>query len=235
MDRVHTWGALEQVASADLNTIQDNATGLLQLDGLWVSKPIVSCYDGASINLTGGGNIILGNKMKVNQGGSLNATGVAGGTWYYIYAYDDGTNKINFERSTTAPDNYLMYKTGDTTRRYVCAMIGTATNTVQPFYFSAGRMQYAKSSTAFISSSSSTGTATVSLVPPHVKLAIVRATLSAAGSAQILFHGGVTGTFAATGDACEGAVPTDSSQQVDWIISGGGTLIATTVGYYDQP
>ena len=49
---------------------------------------------------------------------------LAADTRYYIYGYESG-GSLAFERSTTAPDNRLQYKTGDKTRVYVTTFITT--------------------------------------------------------------------------------------------------------------
>lgn len=120
------------------------------------------------------------------------------GTWYYVYAYPDGSGGVNFEVSTTAPDNSgttddggAVWKSGGTTRRYLgsfCTYTDGA-SVVRPmpmFQASGGRYHYVWSAvsetlippltTLTTSGGSVTDTETIDLsdwVPPHARVGIV--------------------------------------------------------------
>lgn len=63
---------------------------------------------------------------------------LAADTRYYIYAYESG-GSLAFERSTTAPDDKLQYKTGDKTRVYISTFI-TSDSSVPMGYTQSGRV-----------------------------------------------------------------------------------------------
>ena len=59
-------------------------------------------------------------------------------TRYWIYGYESG-GLLAYERSTTAPDNRLQYKTGDKTRVYITTFV-TADDAVPMPYTQSGRV-----------------------------------------------------------------------------------------------
>ena len=129
---------------------------------------------------------------------TLTLPSLSSGTWYYVYAYPDGSGGVSFEVSTTAPDNSgttgdggAMWKSGGTTRRYLgsfCTYTDGA-SVVRPmpmFQASGGRYHYVWSAvsemlippltTLTTSGGSVADTETIDLsdwVPPHARVGIV--------------------------------------------------------------
>ena len=157
---------------------------------------------------------------------TLTLPSLSSGTWYYVYAYPDGSGGVSFEVSTTAPDNSgttgdggAMWKSGGTTRRYLGSfrtyIDGASVVRPLPMHQTAGgRYIYRKSEVsetlvpalAVLTSSggSVTDEATVSLtgwVPPHARVALVemRITLANQEDSPVLsiYEGG--NAFTASG------------------------------------
>lgn len=188
MDRVHSWAAGEQVASADLNNIQDEAASLYQVAWTWRGRrPTLSCT---------GANLVVGEHTGVGVGATqaaavlvaacaettLNLSGLTPSAWYYLYAYDDA-GACGYEWSTTVPDGGLAYKTGDQTRAYVGCFYATGAALALPFRMVGGRYTYRISAVALASLTAyydATASATyidlslATFMPPHSRTARLR-------------------------------------------------------------
>lgn len=150
MDRVTTYAALDEVASADLNAIQDNALGIAQVTGRWVTRPTLRSTGNGDVVVGATAGLILGTSTVLPAKGE---TTVSGGTlsvnaWHYVYAYNS-SGAIAYEVSTTVPDSHLRHKAGDTTRAYVgCARSANSTSAFMPFVMHGGRYVYQLSALA---------------------------------------------------------------------------------------
>lgn len=72
--------------------------------------------------------------------GSGGVPSLAASTWYYVYAYPDGSGGVSFEvTSITAPDTSLTWRSGGTTRRYIGCYLATTSGTkILPFRQTSG-------------------------------------------------------------------------------------------------
>lgn len=122
---------------------------------------------------------------KISGGGNL-----ANSTWYYVYAFNNA-GSVDYEISTTAPLASRRTKTGDTTRRYLGCFPTLSTGAPVPLRASRGRYVYRHSGSAVadtrvLSSGNQTTNTAVdcsALVPPHARLATVRAELVSTATA----------------------------------------------------
>lgn len=128
---------------------------------------------------------------------TLTLPSLSSGTWYYVYAYPDGSGGVSFEVSTTAPDNSgttgdggAMWKSGGTARRYLGSFRTyiDGASVVRPYPMlqcGGGRYLYRRSEVSeALVPAVHTLTAPVSLVqqdtvslagfvPPHARVALV--------------------------------------------------------------
>ena len=149
---------------------------------------------------------------------TLTLPSLSSGTWYYVYAYPDGSGGVSFEVSTTAPDNSgttgdggALWKSGGTTRRYLGSFRTyiDGASVVRPLPMhqtSGGRYRYRRSEVSeALVPPVHTLTAPVSLVqedtvdlsgfvPPHARMALVELRTQLAVSTYAidlkLFEGG---------------------------------------------
>ncbi|WLG43220.1 hypothetical protein [Pseudomonas sp. FP1740] len=112
------------------------------IDGLipsWISATSVAVSPGAAYIPSTASNLVSASAL-VLTGLSLSAT-----TWYYLYLYDNaGTPAI--ELVTTAPDvayaGTARTKTGDTSRRFICALRAQAANVIRSFIWADDYVNY---------------------------------------------------------------------------------------------
>lgn len=176
-----------------LLALQQRTDILAERAGAWGPPVSVVCEDNKAITIA----------LALAVGGILRTTGtsytptvgtISVDTWYYLYAKVTA-GAIAFEHGTTAPDAYQQHKSGDTTRRFVCAFRtytdafnGNADNVgIHPFRRGPdGRTHYlfpvlvgsAKADTAYADQSAAVA------VPPHGRLATIMAVLSNGSGAQ---------------------------------------------------
>jgi len=129
-------------------------------------------------------------KVLSYAGGTIGASKIQGGgnlansDWYYVYAYNNG-GTIDFEISTTAPDDARLVKNGDSTRVYLGCFPTTSAGAPIPLRKSGNRVVYRHSGSAVAdtrvlntsSATSNTAVDCAALVPPHSRLATIRAEL----------------------------------------------------------
>lgn len=139
MDRYNTGAPGAVVPSAGWNDIQDRALGIAQVPGAWVDghRPAMFMPGDNTIVIAATPGLCLGGVVLPAK---AQTTLTVGGTltnpaWYYVYAYNNA-GAIAYEASTTAPDSSFLYKSGDSTRRYVGPAHANSTST-----FDAARMQ----------------------------------------------------------------------------------------------
>lgn len=135
-------------------------------------------------------------KVLPYAGGTIGAAQIQGGgnlassDWYYVYAYNNA-GTIAFEISTTAPDGPRATKSGDATRRYLGCFPTTSAGAPIPLRASRGRYVYRHSGSAAAdtrvltggSATSNTAVECAALVPPHSRLAKIRAQLTSTAAA----------------------------------------------------
>ena len=192
MDAVHTYAAGDEVASADLNNIQEQAASLYQVAWSWRGRrPTLSC-DGANIIVGAHQGCAAGTSQAdavLIAGTGLTTTALSGrssNTWYYVYAYDNA-GVCAYEWSTTVPDASGSCKTGDGTRAYVGCFRATAATTALPFRMVDGRYTYRTSAVAAASlqayydataEASYTDLSLAAFMPPHTRAARLRVLLA---------------------------------------------------------
>lgn len=156
IEGLHSPARTYLLTSPNLNILPLGWVGLLDSGGQWtlIYHNVTTVYD-------------------VTTSGALVAD-----TRYYIYAYESG-GSLAFERSTTAPDTRLQYKTGDKSRVYVTTFV--TTDLALPIgYTQSGRVFTYET---FVPSTSEAGTA----AGPHGNLVLNDAVL--VGAATVLSLG----------------------------------------------
>lgn len=155
IEGLHSPARTYLLTSPNLNILPLGWVGLLDSGGQWtlIYHNVTTVYD-------------------VTTSGALVAD-----TRYYIYAYESG-GSLAFERSTTAPDTRLQYKTGDKSRVYVTTFV--TTDLALPIgYTQSGRVFTYET---FVPSTSEAGTA----AGPHGNLVLNDAVLVGAATALSL-------------------------------------------------
>jgi hypothetical protein len=136
--------------------------------------------------------------VKSYAGGTIGASKISGGgnlsnsTWYYVYAYLN-SGSIDFEISTTAPAGSKLVKNGDASRVYLGCFPTTSAGAPIPLRAVRGRYVYNFSGSAVAdtrvlnagNATSNTAVDLAGLVPPHSRMATLRAeAVSTTGSAN---------------------------------------------------
>lgn len=160
MQRQRTFTFQSQVPFADLDTWQDRCADVLAVNGLMLGGADLSSVDGSTIGISKIDALSLGaaanaSGIVLSTSGASSFTpttdvttglGIVANTWYYLYAYNSGSAAspvLSFECASTGPDAAKVFKSGDTSRRYVGSFrTETATTTIQPFTASRGRYQW---------------------------------------------------------------------------------------------
>lgn len=128
---------------------QSNASGAGYIEGLipqWNSATSISVSPGSAA-LPSPARSLLSSSTLTLSGLTLSAT-----TWYYLYLYDNaGTPAI--ELVTTAPSapytGTARTKTGDTSRRFICALRAQAANTLRNFLWGPDYVNYTDIATLY--------------------------------------------------------------------------------------
>ena len=184
---------------------------------------------GAAYVHAGGGITIT--QTKVEGGGN---TLTAAAQWWYVYAFRDGSS-LDYQISTTAPSAGLAFKTGGVLYRYLGCFRTLSTGVPIAVRACRGVYRYRRSAQAVAdlrvlaassSATSNTAIACASLVPPHARIAAVRAVVTCGdinyteGYLRTNGDGGLDEVTVyappavnASGSWC-GDVETDASQQI---------------------
>jgi hypothetical protein len=207
MLRVRTYTSNSPVASADLNAIQDNAAGIAQLHGHWLSRPFLRCHDGTDLSVGPTEGLFLSTATVLPAASTYTFTGSAitsltPDTWYYVYAYNN-SGVIAYEISSNAPvtgSGWLVTKTGDTAKIYVGAVRayddgGTTKllavdmqNRIYTYRHGATTAQLGYSLVLTDQNATTIQTVNCSkLIPPHSKIAKVRIYTRALGAGNVDF------------------------------------------------
>lgn len=200
MDRVTTYVNPSPVLSADLNTIQDNALGIAQLNGYTIGTlPRITTRATTIVDVSFCGPFVIGNKyVQPFAGGTSNVGTLAVNSWYYVYAFDAGSGVAGIEyNSTTVPDARLQYKNGTNTHLYLgCYRTNAAGIVVHATYVNRQCLydlsNRGSNSDIILNAGNSTAIAAVSCVnhlPPHARILIAEFQLRALT---------LTGAFAAS-------------------------------------
>lgn len=205
---------------------------------------VVTGTSGGVYRALSGGGVAIG-ATKILGGGNL-----ANSTWHYVYCWDNA-GTLDYEITTTAPSGSRRTKSGDATRRYLGCFRTTSAGAPIPVRASRGRYVYDLGGglTALFDAlsggadTSFTAVSLASLVPPHARLATVRALATAgaapgiAGAVEVQSYGSAsTGTHSVYSPSVTGFtnattydIPTDSSQRVQYRVVGGGAAPTATI------
>lgn len=129
---------------------QSNASGPGYIEGLipqWNSATSISVSPGSAA-LPSPAAALLSTSTLTLSGLTLSAT-----TWYYLYIYDNaGTPAL--ELVTAAPDapytGTARTKTGDTTRRFICALRAQAANVIRSFIWADDYVNYTDAAALYL-------------------------------------------------------------------------------------
>lgn len=144
-------------------------------------------------------------------------------TWYYVYAFCDGTATTAFYISTTAPEASLTWRTGaEGVDRYIGCFRTNGSGAPLPMRMHRGRYTYRPFYVQALAFGNSTTFAAVdlsSVVPPHARIAHLRLNLTGNYAAQLRTTGAASGyaTFAEGYSPIE--IEADSAQSVDYLVS----------------
>jgi hypothetical protein len=187
MERVETYGALEEVASADLNTWQDNSLGIAQAPYIIVGCPYVYCTDGTNLKISGITGLVLPGFPNGNYSTAVESTynpvaALSADTWYYLYAFSNA-GTIAFGETTTPPNNALT--TLGANQRYLTCFRTDGSGNIRKFRCDRGDYLWDFSGEAsndfrVLNSGTATSFTDVSLstfVPPHARMAKIKAIL----------------------------------------------------------
>lgn len=111
--------------SSDLETLEATVTalGTPYTDHMYINGLDVEWISATSIRVKSGGCYLPATNRIVTKSTdtTINPTGLAADTWYYVYAIDTA-GALSFEYNTTIPVVYMgtaKQKSGDSSRRYV--------------------------------------------------------------------------------------------------------------------
>jgi hypothetical protein len=194
MNRVQTYSILEEIASADLNTWQDNTLGREQAPGLMLGPPYVYAADATfGLEVTVGPITFMmmdnPNSTLTFAGGTLATTSptLVAATTYHLFARNNA-GVVAFEyvaHASGLPSGGMVFKDGDTARRYITSFrTRPAAAEVIPFYQVGAEYIYRRSLVVSIddlkvpgiTGVDSAGYTTISLapwMPAHARIAIL--------------------------------------------------------------
>ena len=199
----------------------------------------------SSITIPPGAAFIQSSNKVLRVSSGITLTGIGGLTadvFYYLYLYDNaGTPAI--ELSAVAPaapySGAARSKTGDTSRRFICALRSGAGGTLYGFQASNGLIYYATGTNVApfrrLSGGGSTTYASISLstvVPPTTQTAIIRgaATTGVAGVSNSV-AGSTPVTQFDAGARYEMAFPTAADQSILYAMLSAGIFSLDVCGY----
>lgn len=191
------------VPSAGIDAFQDAAAPASGVWGLALGGFDTYCLDGATIAIRAVASLTMGATGLVGALGTVayTPTPLSNNAWHYVYAVVSA-GAISYETSATAPDATGLFKTGDTSRRYVtCFHTYSGGTTIRCFNRTpSGRYIYrftamnssegsaTNGALCVLQDSTTTGSATADLtglVPPAAKIALLRATIKAGDGTHV--------------------------------------------------
>lgn len=159
------------------------------MHGTLKSPPTLRIREGATVLDFGAcTELVLGEDRLSGAAGTLALGTLPADVWRYIYAYNDG-GALEYELSATAPEAGLVFKSGDTTRRYLGAFRTTLLGLVVPFSNVRGsarqqhRVLVGGTSTSYVEMILRDYLSSVDAVPPYATRVHLR--VQVAGSARI--------------------------------------------------
>ena len=206
MIRIYTYVPASQVLSADLNAFQDRVVGASQATGAFFGyRPVLSSTGTTNLVIGYHGGVVMGSvpATAITGGPSAGSTivlaGLAANTWYYVYAYNSASYPsvtVAYEYNTTTPSADLTQKSTDNLRTYIGCFRTDGSSNVIPFRTTrSGKYLYRWSGLAGTRTDLQVGSvlntagwndvilrnaSAVSVIPPHARLAMLRAQVNGA-------------------------------------------------------
>lgn len=129
--------------------------------------------------------VVLGGKLYALAGGNLGVTGLAANTHYYVYVYvSAGALVTEYVPSPGVPDDALIFKSGDSTRRYIGPFVTNGSAVPIPMRYEDGECVFRRSKIAsggdpllvltHTTLTTWTDVPCATLVPPHARLVGLR-------------------------------------------------------------
>ncbi|MEI7052219.1 hypothetical protein WCL09_17665 [Pseudomonas koreensis] len=232
-----------QVSSAAASAAAAASMGVGRgyIDGL-----LPAYTSGTGISVTSGTAYIpgLGKNIYVPNSLTLSGLSLSGNTWYYLYLYDNaGTPAI--ELVTTAPSapysGNARTKTGDTSRRFICALRTSGATGLYNFIVNQGFIEYRENIPAAPFRVLAAGAATTptgvncsTVVPPVTQTAIFMFSNIGTPVMFVQFPGLTSAVLqqVAAGTRFKSQAPLSTAQFVDYSNSGtGGNSYIDVCGY----
>jgi hypothetical protein len=162
------------------------------LQGTLKSPPSLRIREGASnIEIGALTELVLGEDRLSGTATTLALGTLPADVWRYVYAYNDG-GALEYELSASAPEAGLVFKTGDTTRRYIGAFRSGVGGAVAPVHRvaretrQAFRVLTAGTDAAWTELILDDTLAGVDAIPPHASRALLRVTVAVQGRIRAL-------------------------------------------------
>ena len=186
-----------------------------------------------------------GEYVYIEQVGRTVTTAWPASAWRYLYLVST-SGVASVEISSTAPATGTagpLFKTGDETRRYLCAVRCNGSNAVVGFNMIDGRYLYLGDNTILLSTAGTGAYQTVSMatfVPPHVRRVhlVALATNSSGSPAAIEFHtfsaSGIPATFAANSFDERAVSMATASDAIDWLAAATLTIDVLSVRGWEE-
>ena len=229
-----------QNAAASAASAGNLGVGSGYIDGL-----IPSWNSSSSITVSAGAAFIQSSNKVLRVLSPITLTGIGGLTadvFYYLYLYENaGAPAIELSAVVPAApfSGAARSKTGDSSRRFVCALRSSASGTIYIFQVADGLIFYSTNTAAApfrrLSGGGSNVYASVSLstvVPPTTQTAMIRGS-AASGVAGVSnsFAGNVLMTQFDSGSRYMVAFPTAADQSILYIMLSAGTFTLDVCGY----
>lgn len=210
------------------------------MQGTLKSPPWLRIREGATtIEFGACTELVLGDSRLTGAAGSLALGTLPANVWRYVYVWDDG-GALEYEISATAPEAGLVFKTADTTRRYIGAFRTTLLGLVVPFHLVRGR---ARQTHRVLNAGTSAAWATIVLedllgavdtIPLHATRAELRLTIAGQARIRALADAANEITFdAADGNARLWTIDVrrngSSRPVIDYQVVGGGSSLTIDV------
>lgn len=159
------------------------------LQGTLKSPPTLRINEGATVLSFGAcTELVLGEDRLSGAAGTLALGTLPADVWRYVYAWNDG-GALEYEISATAPEAGLVWKTGDTSKRYIGSFRTTLLGLIVPFTNIRGsarqqhRVLVGGTSTSYVEMILRDYLGLADAVPPHATRVHLRVQVS--GSARI--------------------------------------------------
>lgn len=247
--------------------MQDQCVGAVQASGAFFGyRPVLSSTGTTNLVIGASGGIAMGSGASTaivgtGAGSTVVLAGLAANTWYYVYAYNSATwpsVTVAYEYNTSVPSESLGIKNSDALRTYIGCFRTDGSSNVIPFRTTrSGKYLYRWSKLAgtrtdllCLSAGASASYADVilrnaslvSLIPPHARLAAMRAMVNGAiGTFSMVRTKGdtteaidVPALLATPGMAhFDFEIETDSSLTIQYDVGTATDLTLYVTGFYE--